>query len=111
MGRGVVAQTTPTGRSSASIIYAVEFSLTLRARILEEGTFFPECPAPICKFCGSDEVVRVGYKKNKHERVQRYRCKSCARKFSISEDGLGRWNTDPPKMENGMWNLMRTRHK
>ena len=76
-------------------IYAVEFSLTLRAKILEEGTFVPECLAPICRFCGSDEVVKVGYRKNKHGKVQRYKCKNCGRKFSISEDGFRKMEYRP----------------
>ena len=39
--------------------------------------------------------MKVGYRKNKHGKVQRYKCKSCGRKFSISEDGFRKMEYRP----------------
>ncbi|MEN2975377.1 MAG: IS6 family transposase [Candidatus Caldarchaeales archaeon] len=76
-------------------IHAVEFSLTLRSKILEEGSFILECPSPVCGFCSSDKVVKIGFRKNKHGKVQRYRCKNCGRKFSVVEDAFRKMKYRP----------------
>ena len=37
-----------------------------------------------CRYCGSPDVERAGFRYNAHGMARRYRCNECLRKFSIS---------------------------
>jgi putative transposase len=39
----------------------------------------------VCKFCGSDHVVKRGFRRNQRGKVQRFFCKNCKRKFILNE--------------------------
>ena len=39
----------------------------------------------ICKFCKSEDVIRQGIKKLHNANLQRYKCKSCGRKFHTGD--------------------------
>jgi len=48
-----------------------------------------------CRFCGSERIVKRGYRKNKLTRtVPRFKCKACGR-FFVSDDGFLGTHTDP----------------
>lgn len=44
-----------------------------------------ETPVLVCKFCGSENVVKRGYRNTVREKVQRYCCKDCKRFFVVDE--------------------------
>lgn len=36
----------------------------------------------LCRYCGSSNIVKKGFRKNNHEDVQRYNCHNCSRSFT-----------------------------
>lgn len=38
-----------------------------------------------CKFCGSEHIVRRGYRSTRRGKVQRFFCKDCHKKFIVDE--------------------------
>jgi len=44
-----------------------------------------ESPSLVCKFCGSDNTVRRGFRNTQRGKVQRFFCKSCERFFVVDE--------------------------
>jgi len=67
-------------------IHAVKFSLNLRRRITSENLDLsaPTIAPEICKFCGSAELVRRGFRKTKTGRIQRFSCKNCSHRFVVN---------------------------
>jgi len=48
-----------------------------------------------CRFCGSERIVKRGYRKNKTTTaIPRYKCKACGR-FFVADDGFLGTHTDP----------------
>lgn len=43
-----------------------------------------------CRFCGSENAVRCGFRKNKHQRKQTYKCRDCKRRFTENDGFLKR---------------------
>lgn len=41
-----------------------------------------------CRFCGSNNYARIGYRYNKKSKIQRYFCKNCNRKFTFDNGFL-----------------------
>jgi transposase-like protein len=71
-------------------IHAVEqFRLNERSTSLSEleGENLCEIEEPIsvCKFCGSENIVKRGFRTTEKGKVQRFFCKDCKRKFVINE--------------------------
>jgi len=60
-------------------IYAVKFWLALKKKLAKEEvkTAVEDEENPVCKFCGSPDVIKYGTKNGK----QNYFCKHCQRKF------------------------------
>jgi len=67
-------------------IHAVEFSLGLRQRATSQSIGFESvCESEVsCKYCGSMEIVKRGYRKKKNGKIQRFLCKECGRKFVMN---------------------------
>jgi transposase-like protein len=66
-------------------IHAVEFSQTLRKEVKQKASVVIQ---PIvssnCIFCKSDKLVKFGIRHNNHGDIQKFKCKSCNRFFSIN---------------------------
>ena len=48
-----------------------------------------------CKLCGSDEVVKDGHRKTRNSWKQRFRCKRCGYRFTVSMDGFYKMRYKP----------------
>jgi putative transposase len=69
-------------------IHAVQFSLNLRQRVTSENLGFENvCTegAHACKYCGSTNVIKRGFRKKKGCRVQRFSCRGCGKRFILEE--------------------------
>jgi transposase-like protein/predicted nucleic acid-binding Zn finger protein len=53
-----------------------------------------ESPESVCKFCGSKNIVKRGYRATQNGKVQRFFCKDCKRKFIVDE-GFERMKATP----------------
>jgi len=53
-----------------------------------------ESPSSVCKFCGSENIVKRGYRTTQNGKVQRFFCKDCKRKFIVDE-GFERMKATP----------------
>jgi transposase-like protein len=53
-----------------------------------------EEPVLVCKFCGSENIVKRGYRKTERGKVQRFFCNDCKRKFIVDE-GFERMKATP----------------
>jgi transposase-like protein len=53
-----------------------------------------ESPESVCKFSGSQNIVKRGYRKTQNGKVQRFFCNDCKRKFIIDE-GFERMKATP----------------
>jgi transposase-like protein len=72
---------------------------------LNEGSTFPsrkeveivcevESQSLVCKFCGSESVVKRGFRDTERGKVQRFFCKDCKR-FSIIDEGFEKMKATP----------------
>jgi transposase-like protein len=69
-------------------IHAVEqFRLNERSTSLSEpeGENLCESEELVCKFCGSENIVKRGHRTTQKGKVQRFFCKSCGKKFILNE--------------------------
>ena len=64
-------------------IWAVEFSLAIREEVKPRVTI-QGLDLQSCRFCGSENIVKRGVRKNKYGNLQRYICKDCGKKFSFN---------------------------
>ena len=48
----------------------------------------------VCKYCGSSNVEKYGWRYNKNGKKQRYRCKDCGKRF-VLDDGFSKSNYTP----------------
>lgn len=74
-----------------------ELSLSLRERVTSQNLGFEGlCSQPeACKFCGSTNLIKRGYRKNRYGKVQRFFCKACGRRFVVNEDGFQKMEYSP----------------
>jgi len=79
-------------------IHAVEqFSLNERSAFPSEKeveTVCEESLSLVCKFCGSENVVKRGYRNTQRGKVQRFFCKDCKR-FFIVDEGFEKMKATP----------------
>lgn len=71
-------------------IHAVEqFRLNERSTSVSELEGENLCeieePASVCKFCGSENIVKRGFRTTEKGKVQRFFCNDCKRKFVVNE--------------------------
>jgi len=68
-------------------IHAVQFSLNLRQRVTSENLGFENVCSEVsaCKYCGSTNLMKRGFRKRKGNRVQRFSCKDCGKRFVLEE--------------------------
>jgi putative transposase len=64
-------------------IWAVEFSLKLRAHVRENVVIQPLSPN-ICPYCASGKLVRHGLRHNRYGDLQRFSCRDCGKRFSFN---------------------------
>lgn len=62
-------------------IWAVEFSLKIRAHVRENVVIEPLNPN-LCPYCTSGKLVRHGLRHNKYGDLQRFTCRNCGKRFS-----------------------------
>jgi transposase-like protein len=53
-----------------------------------------EEPVLVCKFCGSENLVKRGFRNTQRGRVQRFYCKDCKRKF-VDNEGFEKMKATP----------------
>jgi transposase-like protein/DNA-directed RNA polymerase subunit RPC12/RpoP len=64
-------------------IHAVNFSQSLRAEVAI-SQIIPEINVSNCQYCGSNEIVKAGLRKNKNGNIQKYLCRKCGHYFTIN---------------------------
>ena len=64
-------------------IWAVEFSLAIREEVKPQ-IMIRGLDLHSCRFCGSENLVKKGVRKNKYGNLQRYLCKDCGKRFSFN---------------------------
>jgi len=62
-------------------IWAVEFSNALRNKVKQSVVIEPLSPN-VCPYCTSSQLVRHGLRHNKYGDLQRFTCRTCAKRFS-----------------------------
>ena len=68
-------------------IYAVEqYSKRLRRAVPSDVERFEELCEPelVCKYCGSQNLIKRGVRKNKSGNAQRFSCKDCGKRFVVN---------------------------
>jgi transposase-like protein len=75
----------------------VRFSLSLKKRVISENLGFDGIcePETACKYCGSTNVIKKGFRKRKNGKVQVYKCRECERKFVLNESGFHKMKNNP----------------
>jgi putative transposase len=78
-------------------IFAVRFWISLKEKIDNADVFqlyreFSE--ASTCKFCGSVNLIKWGFRKNRNVKTPRFKCKDCGQCFIVDE-GFARMRFDP----------------
>lgn len=78
-------------------IFAVRFWISLKEKIDNADVFqlyreFSE--ASTCKFCGSINIMKWGYRKNRNVKTPRFKCKDCGQSFVVDE-GFAKMRFDP----------------
>ena len=78
-------------------IFAVKFWIALKEKIDSDDVFklyreFTE--ASTCRFCGSVNLIKWGYRKNKNVKTPRFKCKDCGQTFVVDE-GFAKMHFDP----------------
>ena len=64
-------------------IWAVQFSLRLRQQV-EARVIEPITDIHACIYCKSENIKRDGLRRNKYGDIQKFRCLTCARYFTIN---------------------------
>jgi transposase-like protein len=63
--------------------WAVRLSISIREEVKKNIVIEPVAVSD-CIFCHSSEIVKTGNRKNKEFAIQRFKCKSCSRTFSLN---------------------------
>ncbi|GEM_PF-1577460 len=77
------AQSTNDNMDYCAHVYAALLSSAVRRTESEESSETFEERTIKCKYCGSPDYSRVGYRYNAHGIARRYFCNECRRKFSV----------------------------
>jgi putative transposase len=64
-------------------IWAVEFSLKIRAHVRENVVLQP-VSVDTCLYCRSSEIIKSGLRHNKSGAIQRFRCLTCGHYFTVN---------------------------
>jgi len=78
-------------------IFAVKFWIELKEKIDSNDVFHLHrelTEASTCKFCGSVNIIKWGYRKNKNVKIPRFKCKDCGQTFVMNE-GFAKMRFDP----------------
>jgi putative transposase len=78
-------------------IFAVRFWISLKEKIENADTFqlYREISeASTCRFCGSVNIIKWGYRKNHNIRTPRFKCNDCGQTFVVDE-GFAKMRFDP----------------
>jgi len=75
-------------------IHAVNFSLTIRAEV-KVNRVIQEVNVQSCQFCGSNNIIKKGIRKNKTGNIQKFYCRECQHYFTINI-GFETNETQPP---------------
>ncbi len=62
--------------------------ITLKQETAIIGGELKSCEPIICNRCGSENLIRRGYRRNKNHKVQRFGCKDCGHRFVVELDGF-----------------------
>jgi transposase-like protein len=81
-------------------IYAVQISQQIREEVKKSIVIEP-IEIEGCLFCHSPDVVKTGIRKNKEYAIQRFKCHSCGRTFSINI-GFERMKHNPKAVTTAM---------
>ena len=78
-------------------IFAVKFWISLKEKIDNNNIFqlYRELSeASICRLCGSVNIIKWGYRKNKNVKMPRFKCKDCGQTF-VMDEGFAKMRFDP----------------
>lgn len=78
-------------------IFAVRFWISLKEKIDNADVFqlYREFSEPsTCKFCGSINIIKWGYRQNRNVKTPRFKCKDCGQSFVVDE-GFAKMRFDP----------------
>lgn len=78
-------------------IFAVRFWITLKEKIEDSDVFHLHrelSEASTCRFCGSVNIIKWGYRKTKNVRKPRFRCEDCGKTF-VMDEGFSKMRFDP----------------
>lgn len=81
-------------------IHTVEFSLRLRNEVRESIAVSP-VSVDSCPNCNIREIEKFGVRRNKNTAIQRFRCITCKRTFSLNL-GFERMRNDPKAITTAM---------
>lgn len=81
-------------------IYAVEFSLSLRAEVKIQH-IEPLSNLSNCIYCGSSNLKKEGIRKNKTGNIQKFRCRNCGKYFTFNI-GFERMKHNPQAITSAM---------
>ncbi len=70
-------------QSKCKHVYAVEFSLAIREKVRSNVVIGP-ISGLLCRFCGSEKIVKDAVRRNKYGELQRYLCHVCRKRFSFN---------------------------
>lgn len=78
-------------------IFAVKFWITLKEKIEDSDVFHLHrelTEASTCRFCGSINIIRWGYRKTETVKKPRFKCKDCEKTF-VMDEGFAKMRFDP----------------
>jgi len=81
-------------------IWGVEFSVALRQEVRRNVVIEPLSPN-VCPFCASTRIIKRGIRHNEYGDLQRFRCKSCGRRF-IQNYGFEKMRATPEAITSSM---------
>ena len=64
-------------------IHAVKFSISIRAEVAGNRVI-QEVNVSNCQYCGSNQIVKAGMRKNQSGNIQKYLCRECGHYFTIN---------------------------
>ena len=65
-------------------IFAVDFSIQLRKKVLAKGQVIQEVSISNCRYCGSNNLKKYGIRHNKSGDIQKFYCRNCQHHFTVN---------------------------